>query len=247
MAEVPFPSASPQEDTPWVSVSDLMSGLMLVFLFIAIAFMLNAEAQKRVSQAKHDQYANVAEQYSQTQLKLDEDLRATFPDGNPHGAQVIEGALIIRFLDKDAGYAPAQETVPPSFADKLGPFMEELLQIIETPAYKKHIVELRIEGHTSSDWYGSSAREAYLRNMDLSQARALNVLRHVMGLERVTGSPNTEEWLQSILRANGMSSSQRLFDGNKEDLNRSKRVEFRIVTDAETRMQELLTFGQENK
>ena len=32
----------------WPSISDLMSGLMMVFLFIAIAFMLMIEKQKEV-------------------------------------------------------------------------------------------------------------------------------------------------------------------------------------------------------
>ncbi len=234
MAEGPFRSDAPQEDTPWVSVSDLMSGLMLVFLFIAIVFMLNVQKDR-------DRYTAVAEQYSETQLEIEEALREAFPKGNPHGAQVVEGALIIRFLDEDAGYSPAQESVPPSFAAKLGPFMAKLLEIIETPRYREHVVELRIEGHTSSDWAHASPREAYLRNMDLSQARALNVLRHVMALPRVVDTPATESWLQSILRANGMSSSQRiLLADNTEDASNSKRVEFRIVTDADRRMQELL-------
>lgn len=237
MAEGPFPTAAPQEDTPWVSVSDLMSGLMLVFLFIAIVFMLYVQKDR-------DRYAEVAEQYSATQLDIEDALREAFPEGNPHGAHVVEGALIIRFLDEDAGYGPAQESVPPRFAARLGPFMDQLLEIIETPDFKGHVIELRIEGHTSSDWANSTPREAYLRNMHLSQARALNVLQHVMGLPRVTDVPATESWLQSILRANGMSSSQRiLLADNTEDANNSKRVEFRIVTDADKRMQELLNLG----
>jgi hypothetical protein len=35
-----------QDDSHWLSVSDLMAGLMVVFLFIAIALMRNAMIEK---------------------------------------------------------------------------------------------------------------------------------------------------------------------------------------------------------
>ena len=47
----------------WISVSDLMSGLMIVFLFISIAFM-------RYSQAEKDKIQNIAIAYQNTQIAI---------------------------------------------------------------------------------------------------------------------------------------------------------------------------------
>ena len=41
--------------------------------------------------------------------------------------------------------------------------------------------EIRIEGHTSSEWFDqSTGNEAYLNNMELSQNRARNVLDYIL-------------------------------------------------------------------
>ena len=237
MADNPFVQRTSSEDTPWVSVSDLMSGLMLVFLCIAVLFMREVKQDR-------DRYADVAEQYSETRVGIQEALEEAFPTGNPEGAEVIPGALIIRFLDKDAGYADAQETVPLGFKQKLEPFTTKLLDILESDDFKDHVVELRIEGHTSSGWANSTAQQAYLKNMDLSQARSLNVLKYILALPRVTGQPKTEQWLKQVVRANGMSSSALLPSAEAEDPAQSKRVEFRIVTDADKRLESLLSLGE---
>ena len=51
-----------QDDSYWASVSDLMSGLMMLFLLIAIAYMLNvAEGQRKVKK--------IAVAYQEIQLR----------------------------------------------------------------------------------------------------------------------------------------------------------------------------------
>lgn len=234
VSDGPFPQAKAEEDTPWVSVSDLMSGLMLVFLCIAVLFMREVKEDR-------DRYADVAEQYAKVRLDIEDELKREFPKNNAHGAQLVEGELIIRFLDDDAGYRSGKSEVPEKFKRKLGPFMTALIDILEDRRFKEHIVELRIEGHTSSDYAAPTPLERYLANMALSQQRALHVLEYVMGLARVGQKAETRTWLQSILRANGMSSSKLRYGADGlEDKKASKRVEFRIVTDADKRMEELL-------
>jgi len=67
--------------------------------------------------------------------------------------------------------------------------------------------------------------------MELSQSRTRNVLEYIMKLE---GVKEHKEWLIEHITANGMSYSRRYYDENgEEDFERSRRVEFRVKTNAE--------------
>jgi outer membrane protein OmpA-like peptidoglycan-associated protein len=70
--------------------------------------------------------------------------------------------------------------------------------------------------------------------MELSQARTRSTLSYVLGLPSVDGD---RAWLTHYLTANGLSSSRPILDANRhEDAERSRRVEFRVRTDAESRI-----------
>jgi outer membrane protein OmpA-like peptidoglycan-associated protein len=74
--------------------------------------------------------------------------------------------------------------------------------------------------------------------MELSQARTRSVLSLVMELPEVASD---RDWLKRYVTANGLSSSQPIVDQNQnEDLARSRRVVFRVRTDAETRIEKIL-------
>jgi hypothetical protein len=54
-------------------------------------------------------------------------------------------------------------------------------------------------------------------------------------------SASDRAWLKRYVTANGLSSSQPILDGDQnEDLARSRRVVFRVRTDAETRIEKIL-------
>jgi outer membrane protein OmpA-like peptidoglycan-associated protein len=98
---------------------------------------------------------------------------------------------------------------------------------------------VRIEGHTSSVWNGvASPDDAYFLNMELSQARTRSTLAYVLNLPADRDQVN---WLRKFVTANGLSSSRLIMDSKgEEDVARSRRVEFRIRTDAETRLARIL-------
>ena len=98
--------------------------------------------------------------------------------------------------------------------------------------FKKEIDEIRVEGHTSNGWGDANQRKSYLYNMKLSQKRASNVLEFCYDIQDYIIDKNIL-WLQSNLRANGMSFSKLLYkDSAKtiQDKTRSRRVEFKVVT-----------------
>ena len=77
-----------------------------------------------------------------------------------------------------------------------------------------------------------------MKNMDLSQARTWRTLDFMLSLDSLQPYVN---WLRSVTTANGRSFSQPIIgpDG-KEDPRQSQRVEFRVVTNADDRMEQLL-------
>lgn len=232
MAKVPFPAPRQSDGAEWVSVSDLMSGLMMVFLCVAVLYLRKQEEVARDYQQVQGELAAAMLQ----ELTPEEQLR--------WGAELDESGLVVRFVDKKNQFKGGQAQLSTEFETSLREFFPQLVAVLGRDGIREHVVELRIEGHTSSEFLNERKqplppREAYLRNMSLSQQRALSVLTFVIGLEGV--APAWEGWLGRVLRANGLSSSVQVNgpDG-AEDVERSRRVEFRIVTDAEDRMRAIV-------
>ena len=112
------------------------------------------------------------------------------------------------------------------------------MKIIYSDKYKNDIEEVRIEGHTSSEYLGSSVSEAYIRNMKLSQDRTRNVLKYVLD---ITTGNNQKNWLKQNLTSNGLSSSKLILnrDGSENKV-ASRRVEFRVKTNAEQSLNKII-------
>jgi outer membrane protein OmpA-like peptidoglycan-associated protein len=228
---------SPQQ-THWIPLSDLMTGLMMVFLLVSIAYMVQAEADKSRAVADRQRIAEVARLYRQLQLDLYEDLRREFEKDLPRwGAELDQ--MTIRFREPDVLFDTGRDTLKPRFKEILDDFWPRYVRILTSEKYRDSIEEVRIEGHTSSFWHGTrSEQEAYFRNMELSQARTRTTLTYVMGLEEASGQL---PWLRKHVTANGLSSARTIAnaDGN-ENVQRSQRVEFRVRTNAESRIAEIL-------
>ncbi len=220
----------------WLSIADMMAGLMMVFMLVAVGFMLQVEEQR-------DAMAEVAQAYASTRSDLDAAVREEFAeDLADWGAQILPDSRF-RFRRPEVLFAVNSAEVTPRFAAILDDFFPRYLAILQRPEFLSEITELRIEGHTSSIWQGAqSDSDAYLNNADLSQARSLAVLRYAYGLS----TPASRQWLQGVLRANGLSSAQLVRDdAGIEDAAASRRVEFRVLTRTQERISEILRRARE--
>ena len=84
-------------------------------------------------------------------------------------------------------------------------FFPRYIRILSIPKYKENIEEIRIEGHTSSEWLNEiDSDRSYFKNMELSQDRTRSVLEYVLIL--VEG--RQKEWCRTRITANGLSSSK---------------------------------------
>lgn len=220
-----------EQEEHWVSVSDLMAGLMMVFLLVAIIFMVNVEIER-------NKIRDVAILYDHLRTSLYEDLVREFgPDLPAWGAQIDED-LSFRFNRSDLLFDRGKTELKAEFQAILSDFFPRYLAIITNEKYRDDISEVRIEGHTSSVWTGAEADRAYILNMELSQSRTRSALAFLMALPEVQRQKN---WLKQNLTANGLSSSKTVLnDQGEEDQDLSRRVEFRLRTDADSRIATIL-------
>lgn len=213
------------DESHWIPLADLMTGMMMMFLLIAILYML------KVNQ--------VASEYRSTKDELGAELCNEFYHDLPKwGAECDPNALMIRFKSPDVLFDTGQDQLKPRFISILNDFFPRYVKILTKEKYKTSIEEIRIEGHTSSFWsQGVSENQAYFLNMQLSQARTRSVLQYVLSLPHLKDG----QWLKANLTANGLSSSKLIYHTNgQENIQGSQRVEFRIKTNAEQHIDEML-------
>lgn len=226
-------SKKSEGDSEWISISDLMSVLMMIFLFIAISYMQNVQkSQKSVKR--------VAVAYQELQTDLYNDLWEEFKDDlDDWKAEIDRETLTIRFQEPDVLFRIGSSNINNKFMSILDDFFPRYVSIISSDKYKSNINEIRIEGHTSSEWNGDSKSVAsYFNNMNLSQNRTRSVLSYCIGLIQ---EPEKVKWAIRYITANGLSSSRLVYmENGKEDKRKSRRVEFRTKTNAEKKIVEII-------
>lgn len=233
------------KDDHWIPLSDLMSGLMIVFLLVAVVFMVKVEAQQKQTEALKEQaeeqsqrMRSVALLYDQMREQLYRDLEQEFRSDLKEWRATLEPDLTVRFEEPEVLFATGRYELRPRFVTILNDFFPRYVRIISGERYSASIEEIRIEGHTSSFWSGVGANEAYFFNMELSQSRTRSTLQHLLSMPAVDFQ---RQWLTSRLTANGLSSSRlRLNPDGSENREASQRVEFRVRTNAEARIGEIL-------
>jgi len=219
-------------DSQWISISDLMSVLMMIFLFIAISYMMDVVKEK-------DKIKEIAVAYNNLQTKLYDDLKLEFDkDIIKWNAEIDKQTLSVKFNAPEVLFNTGSSILKKDFKKILDDFFPRYIKILTKKEYNNDIVEIRIEGHTSSEWkLNVSKDEAYFFNMNLSQDRTRKVLEYVLNNKEL----NSKEWAKTKLTANGLSSSKPILKNGIEDKEKSRRVEFRVRTNAESRMVKILT------
>lgn len=222
------------DDDHIMAISDLMSGLMIVFLLVAISYMQNvSQSKKRIT--------DIVVTYNNTQVSLYENLMEEFKEDLPRwGASIDQQTLSISFFEPEILFKSGEAAITPRFKEILKEFFPRYISILFSDKFKDSIAEIRIEGHTSSEWASSqtNADDAYFYNMELSQQRTLSVLRYCTGL---INDSETRKYIRRFITANGLSSSKLVYtEDGKEDKARSRRVEFRTRTNAERKIVQIL-------
>lgn len=215
----------------WMSVSDLMTGLMILFLFVAVAYMIQVQNNQ-----------SVLIDYVDTKQHLHERLVNEFKGDTAEWKMVVGKDLSMKFKEPEVLFKSGSGDIQPKFSKILDEFIPRYLNILLTDSLRDRIREIRIEGHTDDLRMVKFGNDPYLSNVLLSQERAYNVLKYIREMPSFEKySAEERKLLDYWFTANGLSYGKAL-DANEEyaalsgdtiDKAKSRRVEFRIVTSGE--------------
>lgn len=228
-------------DGHWMHISDLMSGLMIVFLLIAVSYM---EYIKKTN----TNIKNIVVAYKATQVDMYKKLMDEFKEDLPKwGSHIDKETLSVTFPEPDVLFKAGESNLSTKFKDILNNFSPRYINILYSDAYRHQIDEIRIEGHTSSEWSKGvkNPADVYFLNMRLSQERTRSVLEYCY---KLIDDRDKLLFIKKYVTANGLSSSKPVVDAqNQEDKNKSRRVEFRTRTNAESEIVRILEQYKEYK
>jgi outer membrane protein OmpA-like peptidoglycan-associated protein len=213
-----------------------MTGLMFLFLLIALAYMVQVELQERKAK-------EVALVYDQTRQELYHDLDREFHDDlKKWNGELYEQTLSIRFKEPQVLFETGSAGLRPKFRTILDSFFPRYVGILNGSKYRNAITEVRIEGYTSTIWQPrASVQESYIGNMELSQSRTRSVLQYILAMPAM--GPYWP-WLRDRVTANGLSFSHVVKRNHAEDQGASQRVEFRVVTNADAQIRRILELAR---
>ena len=106
-----FRSGSREEESEWLSVSDLMAGLMVIFLFIAIVFIRPlAEQNQRIKEIASTWQENETEIYNALFQEFETDL-------TEWNAEIEKDTLLIRFKAPEVLFERGRAKIRTEFAE----------------------------------------------------------------------------------------------------------------------------------
>jgi outer membrane protein OmpA-like peptidoglycan-associated protein len=219
---------SSKKDSYWIPLADLMTVLMVIFLFMSISYMV-------VIKKKQSDNEKWIKEYEKSKIELLTELRNEFNEDfkqSKWNAVLDSTDLSIKFLDERILFDYNKSELKDSFKHILQNFFPRYINILLEKKFVDRIAEVRIEGHTSTEG-------GYIYNLKLSQDRTRNVLDFLLGLDYYESlGGQDKKRLEYLLTANGLSYGRSLdknghltFRTNDTaDNMKCRRVEFRIVT-----------------
>ena len=210
-----------EENAFALSTGDLMAGLLFIFILLLMGAMLQV-------QEKAEQDEEIVKRYDQIKTQLYIDLQEEFKEDLTVWRATIDSTLCVRFQEPSMLFDEGDDKLKQNFKSILDDFFPRYIAVLMRPQYKDNIEEIRIEGHTNSNG-------GYFSNMELSQNRTRAVLQYCLNM-----MPEEDmAWAKALITANGLSSSHLIMKDGQEDKELSRRVEFRVRTNAEKQLEEI--------
>ncbi|MCY4523835.1 MAG: OmpA family protein [Halobacteriovoraceae bacterium] len=202
----------------WISISDLMSVLMMVFLFISIALLVNEQSQNKKIKEKIKQTEEISKKINSA---IDKEFRNDFKDWKVE--KLRDGT--IRFQSPKIMFLPNKHKLKKEFTKILDDFCPRFINLMYSK-FSKEIHEIKITGHSSKEFNTRIQRFRRLRNAQLSILRAWEVHRYCYDSLK-----KHKEWFSSKVVTIGANYVHTIKAPvtKKENKKLSRRVEFKVI------------------
>lgn len=225
------------QDNFWISYADLMAGLLFVFILVIGAVIVkhnfmtseiikqkesiqelenNAKSKEASAEKLNKELNETKETIAKlTSVKDDVILKLRQKLGDKIEVDPKSGALRIagNILFKQGEYDLIEES-----KISLTSILTEYIKVLmDDEEIRNNLNRIIVEGHTNSDG-------DYLLNLELSQKRALSVMKFLLEL-----NPQFEKDLKVFVTANGRSETDLIFKNNEEDKFASRRIEIKFI------------------
>lgn len=197
----------------WITMTDLMTGLVLVFIVLFFYTYMTSHFDK----IQQDLAKENASKTLQETLKQ-KDIEAT--------VDPVSGVVKISDLEL---FDLNSYKLSPKGKEYLNKFAPAYFDSLFSNEYlDKNIDKIIIQGHTDSQTFKGefSSDEQYMKNMELSLNRAFEVANYMTGTSynKINGDK-----LRKMILVEGASYSNPVLVKGKEDFAKSRRVELKIV------------------
>lgn len=151
------------------------------------------------------------------------------PDFTDWNAELDEDTLTFRFKNPALMFTRGSSKIKTQYKEILNSFFPRYINILKD--YESEIVNVHVEGHTSSRYRSAKTPEAkFEKNRVLSQKRANTVLGYMSDITDPAVSDN-KLFIKNAFVPDGKSSAELVLnEDGSENIELSRRVEFRIDT-----------------
>lgn len=199
----------------WVTMSDLLLGLVVVFLVLFV-FAITGFTQNKVNEQEkqYEVTEKIAKELEKNNIKVDVDK--------------FSGRIKISDLELFALNSAELSPKGRAYMSKFVPVY--LNTVMKDPEVRKNITRIIIEGHTDSQAFAGakSDEEKYFKNMDLSLKRASAAAQYIV-FSDFSGKQAYEKDLFKLLSVEGKGPSEPVIVNGKEDYAKSRRVELKLM------------------
>lgn len=176
-------------------------------------------------QAKLDKLVGV-------RTEIIEELMGALRQSNITGANVDDSGAIV--FSSEMMFSTGSAGLNETGKQFLNRFLPNYLKVLMSEEYSRNVSQIIIEGHT--DTSGS-----YMTNVELSQDRALSVLRYVMSDEFTGISAAEKQRLEEVVTINGRAYSDPIYnEDGTVNMSASRRVVIKFRLNDEDMVTEML-------
>ena len=202
----------------WVTMTDLMTALVLVFIILFFYAYLTSFADKIERTAQQQKAAEA----------LQETLKEQNIDASING---VTG--VVKISDLELFELNSYE-LSPKGKQYLAKFAPAYLNSLFSNEYmKENLDKIIIQGHTDSHTFAGAYTkdEQYMKNMELSLKRAYAVANYMINTPY---NKENGDKLHKMIIVEGASYSNPILNKGKEDYAKSRRVELKVVLKEKT-------------